>query len=235
MMTRCPMHAVTGLAALAWGASAALGGEPRTWNFDLTTTGNDVHWVSPTAVDNTRPEYDAVYDITRLEVRVRYGPFDLGPFDITGQIPPEQRHGEGTAAGPPPMVIFDDRVVYPPPPESPGFAANVRISLDADGFGHIDLTDVFLGDIRIDLGPPFGVQTVRLTSVRLVGVTTVTPVPAGDVNRDGNVDQADLGILLGAWGTCPGDPGYDPRANLAPENPCIDQADLGILLAGWGS
>jgi len=51
----------------------------------------------------------------------------------------------------------------------------------------------------------------------------------GDLNGDGCVDQADLGILLADWGCtsddCPGDCDCDGDT---------DQADLGILLAHWG-
>jgi len=52
---------------------------------------------------------------------------------------------------------------------------------------------------------------------------------SGDLNGDGCVDQADLGILLADWGCtggdCPGDGDGDGDT---------DQADLGILLAHWG-
>jgi hypothetical protein len=51
----------------------------------------------------------------------------------------------------------------------------------------------------------------------------------GDLDGDGCVDQADLGILLADWGctggNCPGDCDNDGDT---------DQADLGILLAHWG-
>ncbi|HUU98464.1 MAG TPA: DUF362 domain-containing protein [Phycisphaerae bacterium] len=51
----------------------------------------------------------------------------------------------------------------------------------------------------------------------------------GDLNGDGCVDQADLGILLTDWGcsdgSCPGDIDYDGDT---------DHSDLGILLAHWG-
>ena len=57
----------------------------------------------------------------------------------------------------------------------------------------------------------------------------ISPVIAGDLNGDGRVDQADLGILLGDWGCaggdCPGDCDFDGDT---------DQADLGILLAHYG-
>jgi len=53
----------------------------------------------------------------------------------------------------------------------------------------------------------------------------------GDLDFDGDVDGADLGLLLGAWGDCvPGDP------CLADYNGdgVVDGVDLGFLLAGWG-
>jgi hypothetical protein len=54
-------------------------------------------------------------------------------------------------------------------------------------------------------------------------------VPPGDLNADGCVDQADLGVLLADWGCtggdCPGDCDNDGDA---------DHADLGLLLAHWG-
>ena len=55
----------------------------------------------------------------------------------------------------------------------------------------------------------------------------IVPCPA-DLSGDGMVDGADLGILLGAWGPCPGCP-----ADLNFDN-VVDGADLGILLAAWG-
>lgn len=54
----------------------------------------------------------------------------------------------------------------------------------------------------------------------------------GDLNGDGKVDQQDLGILLAAYGTCLGQPGYNPVADID-GNGCVDQADLGVLLANW--
>lgn len=54
----------------------------------------------------------------------------------------------------------------------------------------------------------------------------------GDVNGDGKVDQQDLGALLGAFGTCVGQPGYLAAADFD-NSGCIDQADLGVLLSNW--
>jgi hypothetical protein len=63
---------------------------------------------------------------------------------------------------------------------------------------------------------------------------------AADLDGDGDVDQADLGILLAAFGSCPGDANYAAAAGTidsagAPGgDPCVNQADLGVLLAEFG-
>jgi len=51
----------------------------------------------------------------------------------------------------------------------------------------------------------------------------------GDINGDGVVDGADLGLLLGAWGDNPGSP-----ADLNGDG-VVDGADLGLLLGAWGA
>lgn len=60
-------------------------------------------------------------------------------------------------------------------------------------------------------------------------VVAVRPMRAGDVDGDGDVDGADLGVLLGAWG--PADAGA--AADLDRDGD-IDGADLGRLLGDWG-
>jgi hypothetical protein len=56
----------------------------------------------------------------------------------------------------------------------------------------------------------------------------------GDVDGDGDVDLSDLGVLLAAYDTCVGDPGYNPDADFD-ESGCVDLSDLGVLLANYGS
>jgi hypothetical protein len=52
----------------------------------------------------------------------------------------------------------------------------------------------------------------------------------GDMNGDGSVDQADLGMLLAAWGAC--DDCSDCLADMTGD--CmVGQDDLGILLGNW--
>ncbi|MCA9286738.1 MAG: choice-of-anchor I family protein, partial [Phycisphaerales bacterium] len=62
-------------------------------------------------------------------------------------------------------------------------------------------------------------------------VYRIGPAPAfGDLNGDGVVDGADLGLLLSAWGPCPR--GGACAADLDGDRD-VDRADLGLLLAAW--
>ena len=65
----------------------------------------------------------------------------------------------------------------------------------------------------------------------VVGPATPPP-PAcpADLNQDGVVNGADLGIMLGAWGPCPSSP---CPADLNNDG-SVDGADLGTLLGAWG-
>jgi hypothetical protein len=54
--------------------------------------------------------------------------------------------------------------------------------------------------------------------------------PSPDLNGDGQVDGADLGLLLTAWS---GEPGESP-ADLNADG-VVDGADLGELLTAWGA
>jgi hypothetical protein len=64
-------------------------------------------------------------------------------------------------------------------------------------------------------------------------ITGGAAVP-GDIDGDGDVDLADLAILLAAYDTCAGDPFFNPAADLD-DSGCVDLADLAILLAAYGT
>ncbi|MBU0617759.1 MAG: hypothetical protein KKI02_08580 [Planctomycetes bacterium] len=55
----------------------------------------------------------------------------------------------------------------------------------------------------------------------------------GDLDGDGDVDLADLAILLSSYGRCEGDPGFVPEADID-GNGCVELADLATLLAHYG-
>ena len=55
-----------------------------------------------------------------------------------------------------------------------------------------------------------------------------------DLDGNGSVGLGDLAQLLGVYGTCAGDPEYDPAADLNMDD-CVDLSDLGSLLAVYGT
>ena len=55
----------------------------------------------------------------------------------------------------------------------------------------------------------------------------------GDVDGDGDVDLSDLAALLAAYGSCVGDPNWNPAADFV-EDGCITLTDLAALLGNYG-
>ena len=67
-------------------------------------------------------------------------------------------------------------------------------------------------------------------SAKLDWTLSMTPLTCpGDLNLSGAVTGADLGILLGEWGTPGGSTGADLNGDGT-----VSGADLGLLLGGWG-
>jgi hypothetical protein len=63
----------------------------------------------------------------------------------------------------------------------------------------------------------------------------VTPTIApGDIDGDGDVDLADLAVMLSSFGQCFGDPGFVSNADVDDDG-CVSLADLAILLAHFGA
>jgi hypothetical protein len=93
------------------------------------------------------------------------------------------------------------------------------------------------GGTRIDLAAA-GLATARFVRISVAAdaayvpevdaVVAVRPAPPSpDLDGDGAVDGADLGILLGEWGACPG-----CAADLDGSG-AVSGSDLGLLLGAW--
>jgi hypothetical protein len=170
-MRRLSTKTWTTLAAAALMATLANAGQ--TWTFDVTTTGQDVTWTSPTAVDPAASVYAVKYTITKVEVDVTWLGIPFNNIDVTNEVPPELQSAAFDVPGPAPIAALNTPVVIPPPPEAPAFAADLSFGLNAGGQGFASATGVTLGTLQVNLGGFFGVQTVTLTSVRLVGQLTI--------------------------------------------------------------
>lgn len=61
----------------------------------------------------------------------------------------------------------------------------------------------------------------------------MNPYLPGDINHDGKVDMRDIGTIARAYGTEPGDPRWNPKADLI-EDAKIDMLDMNIATANFG-
>jgi hypothetical protein len=123
--------------------------------------------------------------------------------------------------------------------------ARVVIDIDNDAFSEYYNGTLLNGNIQWTLGASTGaggqknIACLDLYTDTIDGMllddVNLQKGCAGDLDLDADTDQADLGILLAAYGTCPGQPGYNKFAgNLDPSDPCVGQGDLGVFLADYG-
>lgn len=221
-------------AAVCAFASGAIANDNVYWTFDESTEGEDVYWTSPTAVRTDAAAYDWYFELQLVEVWVEYLGITFGPIDITDELPPDAKQQSGFDPGPLPLLIIDEYVRYPDPPEPVTIEGDLRVILRGDGYGEWSFTDVTLGTAVVDLGWPFGEQTVNLEKVRMVGFVDVEAFSKlGDINYDGRIDQADLALLLASYGSSEGDPNYNPDADFNNDGQ-VNQADLAVLLSHYG-
>lgn len=83
-----------------------------------------------------------------------------------------------------------------------------------------------MGNFTANGNPVNDVVVSSVSGTNWTGSISGAPCPA-DLNGDGLVDGADLGALLGQWGS-------DGSADLNGDH-VVDGADLGALLGAWGS
>jgi hypothetical protein len=134
-------HLVSALCAcLLAGTVHASDGE-LTWAFDVTTTGGDINWTSPTGVDPTASLFNTSYVITVAEVTVP--PF--GVIDLTGVVDPALLSEADIVVGPAPVTLAAESIVFPDPPDPPSLSADITFGIDALGRGFFSAENVFLG------------------------------------------------------------------------------------------
>lgn len=116
-------------------------------------------------------------------------------------------------------------------PHVTGIAALLRA---VDGFLDAEQMRAIIESTADDVeGPGFDVLTGhgRVNAASAVTKAAIPRLP-GDLNLDGVVDAADLGLLLGGWGLCADCELVPCPADL--DGSCeVDGVDLGLLLAAW--
>lgn len=226
MMARLT-HTLAAGAAIGIPALAHAGAGSQTWLFDETTTGEDVSWTSPTAVDPSAPLYEGQVLISLVEVDVTWLGIPFNNVDVTGQVPPDLLGFSAYQPGPAPLVLSSSPLEYPGPPDPPCLAALLDVELDAAGLGHLLGTGIVLGSCQVDLG--FGIVAVELQSVRIAGQITISALTCPwDLDGNGDVGVTDLLAMLAAWGTpALGPPDMDGDG-------FVGVTDLLALLGHWG-
>ena len=122
---------------------------------------------------------------------------------------------------------------------SSGGTANLASFIDATNGGAtgtyagFPLTqDLVLGQTYYIVAGSFS-ATVNVTATLKIDGPPQAGACIGDLNLDGVVNGADLGLMLGAWGACSGGtPGCLGDLNL---DGVVNGADLGLLLGAWGA
>lgn len=129
-------------------------------------------------------------------------------------------------------------------PSAPGGNGVATVYVDGYERGYLDEafappgTIAYRFDTPGELAPGTHVISVRLdqfgpapSSVNVSSITTGWGgfVNIADLNVDGVVNGADLGMLLGSWGACPDCPADTDGDGV------VGGADLGVLLGNWGA
>jgi hypothetical protein len=153
---------------------------PVTWTVDISTTGEDVFWTSPTAITTGLPEYDYSYEITNLTASVPL----FGDRDLLGLL--DETSGSGTTTSFP-FGVLEETLDEP----TSGSSADIRVEVDSAGVGHASGTNIELGSF---LGFP-------IRRVDLMATVSIIGIPAGDYNRDGEVDASDYAVWRADFGS----------------------------------
>lgn len=114
----------------------------------------------------------------------------------------------------------------------PGF---LGVATAATNKGRLSLTNVAGSDMLVAgwADGNFGAADIKAQNIHVDGTLGPRPCP-GDINGDGVIELSDLALLLAAFGTQAGDPGFNASADLD-VNGVVELSDLATLLAGFGS
>ncbi|MDP7005033.1 MAG: hypothetical protein QF718_02325 [Phycisphaerales bacterium] len=200
------------------------------WEFSENTNGNDVHWVSPNSVDPNADQFEYQYEITYVAVDVIFLGQIIGPNDVTGEIDPELLFGVGIVDGPAPIVMMDEPLEADADEDGEiDVAANIFMQINGNGFGQFDVTEVFLGDVLVDMGWPLGWQNVDIDRIYMDGYMDITPIIiecSEDTDGDGFVNVTDILAAIGNWGG--GGAGDVDGSGI------VDVSDLLAIVGAWG-
>lgn len=151
---------------------------PATWNISESTTGQDVFWTSPTAVDLGLPRYYTSFEITRVEAFTI-----LGGTDVTDQL--EVTTGDGIFDSLP-VTLIDAMLDEP----ATGTTVTVFVEIDGNGFAQSSFTDVILGTVIF----------LPITQIDVDTTITVLGLVPGDFDSNFVVNSVDYSDWESSFG-----------------------------------
>ena len=199
------------------------------WDFSESSTGEDVHWLSPTTINPNVDQIEYDYEITYVGVDVWF----LGILwhdEVTSEIDPKLLSGTEIVDGPAPIIVLDESYVIDGDSDgNTDVEIDMFVQVNGKGRGQLDITNIFLGDVWVDTGFPFGDELLQIDRIYMDGHIDVTeidlPCPA-DIDNDGAVDVTDILITIGNWGgSGEGDVDGDGIVSVS---------DILLIVGAWG-
>ncbi len=200
------------------------------WSYSTSSGGENVHWVSATSVDPAADQFDYSYQITYVAVDIIFAGQVIGPNDVTADMDPALLSGTGIAQGPAPVIMMNEPILADADADGTiDVSADMLMQINGKGFGQFDVTNVFLDDVMIDMGWPFGWQNVQIDRIYMDGTIHVTPIyiPCpSDTDGDGMVNVSDVLAAIGNWG--------GSGTGDVDGNGVVNVSDLLAMVAAWG-
>ena len=213
--------------------SALIGPQDHaTWEYSVTTAGEDVVWTSPTNVNPKGEHYEMLFHVESAYALVSFIGIEFGPIDITYLLPEDVVNTWRNSEGPCPLDFGWIEVVAPEDQDPPAFSYDWIVEIDQKGYTTWRVENIFRGQYDYDLGFPFGYVTVNVEEGTLNGTITIDVIPTpcySDIDGSGVVDVVDLLEVIGNWGYCLKCPADTNQDDL------IDVTDLLAVVGGWGA
>jgi hypothetical protein len=153
----------------------------QSWPFSFVTSGTNVQWRAPIAVDSTAPVFYYALVTTQLDVLI--GP-PFGSGVRIRMVPSESVNSQGFRTGPLPVELFRS----PVQDMNHVFSFDFHAFIGADGFARVEASDFLFGQYAIDINRV--VYYYDVLGLRGAGTLSVTAIP----------EPSSLWLLaLGSW------------------------------------
>lgn len=137
-------------------------------SFSFVSSGTNVIWQAPAAVDSTAPAFSYTLSTTQLDVLIS-APW--GWRNESRGVPAQSVNAQGYVQGPVPVELFQNAVnAY-----DQAFSFNFHGFIGADGYSRLEILDLVLGQYTISINGVL--YTYDVLALRAAGTFSVTAIP----------------------------------------------------------